>query len=135
MSKENFKQAAEKLFSQTAHNVLWSNPKGEFFTSENLGFLSLKNGQSLTKHIRPAEITEESKEAKPLSASEAIYLIDKTQTLEELAVYETDERKTVKAAFELKLDQFVKANTVVEATVVTTNTQDGNKDTGDQKQI
>ena len=51
MSKDVNKQTAEKLFASTTHDVLWANPKGEFFTSENIGSLSLKAGQKLTKSL------------------------------------------------------------------------------------
>lgn len=56
MSKDvNNKQAAEKLFATTTHDVLWANPKGEFFTSENIGSMSLKAGEKLTKFERTEE--------------------------------------------------------------------------------
>ena len=57
MSKDTNKQTAEKLFATTAHDKLWANPKGEFFTSENIGALSLKKGQKLEFFERSKEDT------------------------------------------------------------------------------
>jgi hypothetical protein len=54
MDKTTTKQTAEKLFASTTHDVLWANPKGEFFTSENIGKLSLEAEQKLTKFERKA---------------------------------------------------------------------------------
>ena len=117
MSKESIKQAADALFASTAHNVLWANQKGEFFTSENIGSLSLKAGEKLSKFERTAEsaVTEE-RPVKPLNAIETIAKIMKVTSLKELAAFETDERKVVKIAYEGKLDQLTAAINVVGAT-------------------
>ena len=61
MSKETLKQTAATMFASTAHQVLWANPKGEFFTSENIGSLSLKPGQKLEKFERPQGVPEDEK--------------------------------------------------------------------------
>jgi hypothetical protein len=49
---KTIKQEADALFASGTHNVLWANPAGEFFTTENMGNLSLKKGQRLTKYER-----------------------------------------------------------------------------------
>lgn len=55
IDKTTLKQEADKLFASTTHEVLWANPAGEFFTSVNIGSLSLKAGQKLTKYERPVK--------------------------------------------------------------------------------
>ena len=47
--KTTLKQEADKLFASTSYEVLWGSPAGEFFTSEKIGSLSLKEGQKLIK--------------------------------------------------------------------------------------
>jgi hypothetical protein len=138
MSKDTFKQAADALFASTAHNTLWANPKGEFFTSENTGNLSLKPGQKLSKFERTvaAEATEEnaSKVAKVLNAQETINAILKTTSLEELKAFEADERKTVKAEYQTKHAELTAAiNVVGETTEGGTPAKNGNEDTETQK--
>lgn len=111
MSKETIKQAADALFASTAHDVVWANPKGEFFTSENICALSLKAGEKTTKFERPTE-TEEIP-VKPLNALETIAKIQAATSLEDLKAFELDERKSVKAAYDLqnaKLTAEIKVN-------------------------
>lgn len=59
---QTLKQEADELFASTTHNVLWANPKGEFFTSENAGNLSLKKGQKLTKFERSEKSSKQIKD-------------------------------------------------------------------------
>ena len=138
MSKDTIKQTAAQLFASTAHQVLWANPKGEFFTSENIGALSLKPGQKLEKFERPQEVPEDEKIV-ALNAGKTIEAIQKVDSLKELAQYAGDERKTVKEAYakreaELTADLTVEgAKTETGATEGATGTQDGNEDTGGQK--
>lgn len=126
MNTENNKQAAEKLFATTAHEVLYANKKGEFFTSENIGALSLKPGQKLEKFERSQEVAEV--KVKTLNQGDTIAELLKVETIEGLKLYELDERKGVKAAY---TDQLAKLTAAIEA--VTTATDNGNKDTEDKK--
>ena len=125
MNKDTNKQAAEKLFASTAHNVLFANPKGEFFTSENIGALSLKPGQKLEKFERNAEVAEP--KVKSLNQGDTIAELLKVETIEGLKQYELDERKGVKAAY---TDQLAKLTAAIEVVITTDN---GNKDTENQK--
>ena len=125
MSKDTNKQAAEKLFATTAHEVLYANPKGEFFTTENTGALSLKPGQKLEKFKRTQEVAEE--KVKTLNQGETIAELLKVETIEGLQPYELDERKAVKAAY---TDQLAKLTAAIEVVITTDN---GNKDTENQK--
>ena len=138
MSKETLKQTAATMFASTAHQVLWANPKGEFFTSENIGSLSLKPGQKLEKFERPQDVPEDEKVV-VLNATKTIEAIQKVVSLEELKSFEADERKTVKEAYSKKEAELIEAIKVIEPKTVTgategaTGTQDGNEDTGGQK--
>lgn len=133
MSKDTLKQAADALFASTAHNLLWANPKGEFFTSENTGNLSLKAGQKLTKFERPEEKPIlEVPTVKPVSATDTIVKIEATTSLEDLKAFELDERKTVKAAYDeqhAKLVAAIKVNLDDKGE----GTGAGNEDTDTQK--
>lgn len=102
MSKETNKQAAEKLFAATSHDVLFANPEGEFFTSENLGNLSLKPGQKLEKFERPKEKASEEVEYE-FNAKDTVAKIKEVTSIEDLKAYETDARKSVKEAYDKKL--------------------------------
>ncbi len=126
MNKDTNKQAAEKLFASTTHDVLFANKKGEFFTSENLGTMSLKSGEKLEKFERNAEVAET--KVKTLNQGDTIAELLKVETIEGLKQYELDERKGVKAAYTDQLAKLTAAIEVVEATGA-----DGNKDTEDQK--
>ena len=126
MNTETNKQAAEKLFATTAHDVLYANKKGEFFTSENIGALSVKPGQKLEKFERTSEAAEP--KVKTLNQWDTIAELSKVETIEGLKPYELDERKGVKAAY---TDQLAKLTAALE--VVTTPVQNGNKDTENQK--
>lgn len=108
MSKEIIKQEAEKLLATSNHDVLWANPKGEFFTSKNLGKLTLKEGETLTKFERTADVQEAPKADKIL-AVDAIAKIQDAKSLEDLKAFEADTRATVKAAYDEKHAQLVAA--------------------------
>ena len=125
MIKDTNKQAAEKLFASTGHNELWANPKGEFFTSENTGQLSLKPGQKLEKFERNSEVAET--KVKTLNQGDTIAELLKVETIDGLKQYELDERKGVKAAY---TDQLAKLTAAIEVVITTDN---GNKDTENQK--
>lgn len=123
MSKDTNKQAAEKLFASTTHKVLWANPKGEFFTSESFGTLSLKKGQQLEKFERPQEqevvkVTTE----KPLSAVDSIATIKEATSLEALVPFEADTRTTVIAAYN---EQHAKLLAEIEVAGTTDVTKEG----------
>lgn len=134
MSKDIIKQTASELFASTAHDVLWSNLKGEFFTSENIGGLSLKTGQKLTKHERTEgdkkEVTSDKKEA-PLNANDVIAKIKAVESLEALKEFETDERKSVKSVYDWKVKVLTDAINVIDSQ----NVSNGNKDTEDKSKI
>lgn len=49
---------AKKIFSQSSHDELWANPKGEFFSSKNHAELSLKKGEKVTSFKREQNVTE-----------------------------------------------------------------------------
>lgn len=125
MNTETNKQAAEKLFATTAHNVLFANKKGEFFTSENIGKLSCKVGEKLEKFERTSEV--EAKVKTP-NQGETIEELLKVETIEGLKQYELDERKGVKAAYTDRLAKLTAAIGVVTGTA-----DNGNKDTEDKK--
>lgn len=132
MSKDTKKQTAETLFASTAHDVLWANPKGEFFTSENIGKLSLNVGQKLTKFERTEETLKE--KVRTLNQGETIAAILKVESLEALKEFEADERIGVKSAYE---DQKAKLTDAIEVTAAAieagATTNNGNKDTEDKK--
>lgn len=117
MSKETIKQTAEKLFASTTHDVLWANPKGEFFTSENIGSLSLKAGQKLTKFERSEKSEKEVTDVKvsEVNIKDTIAKIKAVDSLEALKAFESDDRKSVKQVYDWKLNQLTEAITVVGA--------------------
>ena len=131
MSKDVNMQTAEKLFASTTHDVLWANPKGEFFTSENLGSLSLKAGQKLTKFERTEKSEKEAADVKvpELNIKDTIAKIKAVGSLEALKAFESDERKSVKQIYDWKLNQLTEAITVVGAK----NVANGNEDTDTKK--
>lgn len=136
MSKDSIKQTAEKLFAKSTHDVLWSNPKGEFFTSENIGALSLKTGQTLTKHERPVEKEAAAVDAvKPKKAEELIAEIPNIQTIE-LAELGRDveakgkNRTTVIAAYDERIKELTAA---IEVTGAQTETTEGTGTTEGQE--
>lgn len=136
MSKDiTLKQAAEKLFASSVHLMLWANPKGEFFTSENIGSLSLKKGEKLTNFERPEEkevIEASTSDTKELNANDTIAKIKAVTSLEVLKEFEADERKSVKSVYEWKQKQLTEAINVVGAKTVETTpavTVNGNADT------
>ena len=131
MSKDVNKQTAEKLFASTTHDVLWANPKGEFFTSENLGSLSLKAGQKLTKFERTEKSEKEAADVKvpELNIKDTIAKIKAVGSLEALKAFESDDRKSVKQVYDWKLKQLTEAITVVGAK----NVANGNEDTDTKK--
>jgi hypothetical protein len=131
MTKEEIKVEANNLFASTNHQVLFANPRGEFFTTENIGELSLKPKEVLMKLERPEETTEAKKE-KTLNQGETIAAILKVETIEGLALYEADERKGVKAAYEDKYAKLV-ANIKVNLDTTDKGTGDGNADTDTKK--
>lgn len=130
MSKDITKQAAEKLFASTAHDVLYANPKGEFFTSENIGALSLKPGQKLEKFERTKQATEVPT-IKPKSAEDLIAEIKNIATID-LAELGKDieakgkNRTTVIAAFDARISELT-------ALIEVDSSDNGNKDTEAQK--
>ncbi|MDP2060371.1 MAG: hypothetical protein U1C58_06265 [Flavobacteriaceae bacterium] len=63
------KERAASVFETTAHDKLFANKKGEFFTSENLGNLSLKPGEKLIPFVRD-EFTKASKKGKTTPSEE-----------------------------------------------------------------
>ena len=137
MSKETLKQTAAQLFASTAHQVLWANPKGEFFTSENIGNLSLKPGQKLEKFERAAE--KEAVEVPTVKPATAESLIANAKSIATIEMAELGKdveakgknRTTVIAAFDERIAELTAAIPIVGATVETG--VNGNEDTGDQK--
>ena len=131
MSKDVNKQTAEKLFASTTHDVLWANPKGEFFTSENIGSLSLKARQKLTKFERSEKSEKEVTDVKvsEVNIKDTIAKIKAVDSLEALKAFESDERKSVKQIYDWKLKQLTEAITVVGAK----NVANGNEDTDTKK--
>lgn len=131
MSKETIKQTAEKLFASTTHDVLWANPKGEFFTSENIGSLSLKAGQKLTKFERSEKSEKEVTDVKvsEVNIKDTIAKIKAVDSLEALKAFESDDRKSVKQVYDWKLKQLTEAITVVGVKDVA----NGNEDTATKK--
>ena len=95
IDKTTLKQEADKLFASTTHEVLWGSPAGEFFTSEKIGRLSLKEGQKLIKF--------EKTETKELSAIATIAFIKVATSLEAIKPLEADERKSVKEAYDKRV--------------------------------
>lgn len=126
MSKDVNKQTAEKLFASTTHDVLWANPKGEFFTSENIGSLSLKAGQKLTKFERSEKSEKEVTDVKvsEVNIKDTIAKIKAVDSLEALKAFESDDRKSVKQVYDWKLKQLTEAITVVGAKDVANGNED-----------
>ena len=133
MSKDTLKQTAAQLFASTTHKVLWANPKGEFFTSENTGKLSLKKDEKLEKFERPQEQeVVEVLTVKPLSAADSIAKIQEATTLEALFPFETDKRVTVVAAYNEQHAKLLAEIEVVGKTDVTGTGTEGNTAEGEQ---
>lgn len=130
MSKETNKQAADALFASTAHDTLWANPAGEFFTTENTGSLSLKKGEKLEKFERAATAASTPEKEYELNAKDTIAKIKATTSLEDLKAFEADERKSVIAVYEAKKAELT---AVIELTGATPVPEDGNADTDTQK--
>lgn len=140
MNKETNKQTAEKLFATTSHDVLFANPKGEFFTTENIGALSLKPGEKLERFERAAKVekVKETKEFEEVeyefNAKDTIGKIKNVVALENLKAFENDARKSVKEAYEKKQAELLAAIKVNGAKDSNVNQNDkGNEDTQDQK--
>lgn len=107
MSKDNLKQAAEKLFASGAYKVLYGvESTGEFFTQESLAKLSCKKSETPVKFekkdaVKVQETTEAPADRKvyPMNSNNTIEKVKETKTLEELAAFEleTEDRKGVLA--------------------------------------
>lgn len=119
IDKNTLKQEADKLFASTSYEVLWGSPTGEFFTSEKIGSLNLKEGEKLIKF--------EKTETKELNANDTIAVIKAATSLEAIKEFESDERKSVKSVYGWKVKQLTEAINVVG--------QNGNEDTAAKKQI
>lgn len=130
MSKDTNKQAAEKLFAETTHDVLFANPKGEFFTSENIGALSLKPGEKLEKFERTPKEESIVEKVYELNAKDTVTKVKEVSSLEELKAFDYDDRKSVKEAVEKKAAELIATIKVVGTS---NKAQDGNKETEDQK--
>ena len=132
IDKTTLKQEADKLFASTSYEVLWGSPAGEFFTCEKIGSKALKEGEKLIKFEKAPEATPEGKKEKTLNQGETIAAILKVETIEGLAMYEADERKGVKAAYD---DQLAKLTAEIKVNLDNKGegTGNGNEDTGDQK--
>lgn len=130
MNKKTNKQAADALFASTAHDTLWANPRGEFFTSENTGSLSLTTGEKLEKFERPAKEASTQEKEYELNAKDTIAKIKATTSLEGLKTFDSDERKSVIVVYEAKKAELTAA---IQVTGTTTETADGNADTDTQK--
>lgn len=130
MSKDINQQTAFRLFATTNHQVLWANAKGEFFTSENLGSMSLKADEKLIKFEREKASETETSEEKEydVSAKDTIAKIKAIVSLEDLKAFETDERKSVKQVHDWKQKQLIAAINVIGST-----TGNGNEDTAAKK--
>jgi hypothetical protein len=114
MIKEELKQTANELFASTTHNVLFANPRGEFFSSKNMGQIGLGSDEELVEFNRSTE-TEETP-VQPLNAGETIAKIEAVTTVEDLKAFEADDRKTVQAAYTEKLEKLIAGIHVVGAT-------------------
>jgi hypothetical protein len=123
MNKETMKQEANQLFATTAHKVLWANPKGEFFTSENNCNTSLKAGEIATK-FEKTEAINDSEKVYELNAKDTVAKIKATTTLEELKDFEEDERKSVKTIYDAHHAKLVaEINVTIDASDKATGTE------------
>ena len=120
MSQDTNKQTAEKLFASTTHQVLFANKKGEFFTSEDNVKLSLKNGEKFEKFERKSESSDDDKVFE-LNSKDTIAKIKETTSIEELSVFDGDERKSVIAEFEKQTAKLVAATEVDSSSSVDEN--------------
>ncbi|WP_268848141.1 hypothetical protein [Flavobacterium aestivum] len=128
IDKITLKQEADKLFASTSHEVLFASPAGEFFTSEKIGSLSIKAGEKLIKF--------EKTETKELNANDTIAKIKAVTSLQELAAFAGDDRKSVISVYGWKEKQLIEAIKVVGAKTEGTNPPvagNGNADTDTQK--
>lgn len=143
MSKDNLKQAAEKLFAATTHDVLWGNPKGEFFTSENMGKISLEKDQKLTKFERASNTVEAknndaSNVIKPKTAEYLINEAKELETIEQVELFKEIEAKaknrtTVIAAYDERIAELTAAIDVTTEGTDTLVPTNGNEDTEGKK--
>ncbi len=107
MSKDNLKQAAEKLFASGAYKVLYGvESSGEFFTQESSAKLDCKKGETPVKFekkeavkVDEPKVDQPEKKVYPENSNATIAKVKETKTLAELAVFEleTEDRKGVLA--------------------------------------
>lgn len=88
---------AKELFDKTVYDKLYVNPKGEFFSRKNYCDNSLKEGESC-RVVTRQEVLEAVAKPKQLNAKETIALINEIETIEDLAAYDADDRKSVQEA-------------------------------------
>lgn len=67
MTEKEINKTAKELFEKRTEDVLYSNPRGEFFTNKNFCELSLKNDEKLTVHKRPASAAANQEKGKNTS--------------------------------------------------------------------
>jgi hypothetical protein len=108
MSKDNLKQAAERLLASGAYKVLYGvESTGEFFTQESSAKLDCKKGENPVKFEKKEAVkVDETKVDQPdviniypANSKDTIAKVKETKTLAELAVFEieTEDRKGVLA--------------------------------------
>lgn len=105
LSKEEIEKKVAETFKGFPHTKkLYATLDGNVFIEENRAKLHATIKGTVLEFDRPIEASEENEPIK-MSAQEVIKLILEAQTLEDLAKYATDERKTVKAAFEKRSEE------------------------------
>lgn len=90
-------------FPQT--NKLYATLDGNVFIEENRAKLHATIKGQVLVFNRPNEAAEDKETIKLLSAKEAIALIEVADSLEDIEPYRADDRKSVKAAFDKKLQE------------------------------
>jgi len=125
MKKEELKTLADKVLEQFPNaNVVYATVDGNVFLEENRANLHAKGGLVLPFE---RDIVDEQENLDKLNVSDTVKLVLQTKTIEELSVFESDERTGVIKAVEKQ-----KKKLSEESTEVTGSTEDktGTEDDG-----
>lgn len=117
MKKEELKTLADKVLEQFPNaTVVYATVDGNVFLEENRANLHAKGGLVIPFE---RDIVDEQENLDNLNVSDTVKLVLQAKTLEELSVFESDERTGVKKAVEKQ-----KKKLSEESTEVTESTED-----------
>lgn len=106
MNKEELKEKANELFAKNPDlKKAFATTDGNVFISENRAKLHAGKGNVI---VFENSLNDEGPQKETLNVKETIALINQAASLEDLVVFETDERKGVKEALEKKTTELTK---------------------------